>query len=133
MSESTTWMALSCTHSPLHDQDAIDWAIGIAEDRQPDVLIHLGDFLEADAASRWPSEYDFTLADEFREADRVLSDLRRVTPNSKHVLLVGNHDANVQEINRIDKKLRGLVDWRRNMQEIFFVKHCQMKWSFEFI
>lgn len=116
--EKVSWLAFSCTHSPLHDSDAIDWALGEAEDRQPDVLIHLGDFLEADAASKWPSEYDWTLADEFGDADTILSLFRGVTPNARHILLEGNHDANVLEINRIDPKLRGLVDYRKHIKEI---------------
>lgn len=113
-----SFLAFSCTHSPLHDEGAIEWALGKAEEYQPDYLIHLGDFLEADAASRWPSEYDWTLADEFRDADRILKAFRECTPESRHILLEGNHDSNVMAINRIDPKLRGLVDYHKAIPEI---------------
>ena len=64
-SKITTWIAFSCPHVPLQCDAAIDWMLGQISDLSPDVIIHLGDGHEADSASRWPSEYDWSLEDEF--------------------------------------------------------------------
>lgn len=119
MSDSVSWLAISCTHSPLHDDDAVDWALGECENRQPDVVIHLGDFLEAKAASRWPDEDIIALEDEYVAANDLLRSFRKVTPHAKHILLEGNHDANILAINRIPQELRGLVNYKRHIQEIY--------------
>ena len=109
------FVAFSCPHAPLHDKHAL----GVIRDRiaeyQPDYIICLGDLHEADSASKWPSEYDFTLEDEYRSAsNEVLKPLRESAGDDvKCFLLPGNHDANIEEIGRIDAGLRPLCDWKK--------------------
>ena len=125
-SSSVSFLALSCSHSPLHDRLAIEWACERIAHHEPDYLIHLGDFLEADAASRWPSEYDWTLKEEYASANWVLKRLRDSAPETtKCVWLEGNHDQNIISPNRINRKLRDLCDYRENIPEI-----ANGKWSF---
>lgn len=113
------FVALGCFHCPLQDKAAVDWALARIEEEKPDILVHLGDGHEADAASRWPSEYDWTLQDEFGEHDNLLKRLRQAAPKSaRRIFLPGNHDANLQEWNRIDKRLRGLCDYRQHEPEL---------------
>lgn len=115
-----SFIAFSCVHCPLQDRDAVDWLIEIIKKNKPDQIINLGDLLEADSASRWSSEYSWTLKDEFDAANDFLKRIREASPNSKLVFLEGNHDRNLLSINRIDKKLRDLCDYRdsRNIPEL---------------
>lgn len=108
----TSFLAFSCPHVPLHDPEAIDWLEDNIRERSPDVLIHLGDGHEADSASRWPSEYDWCLSDEIEQHNDLLKRLRMAAPKARRVYLPGNHDDNIVTLNRIDKKLRGLCDYR---------------------
>ncbi len=121
-----SWIAFGCVHAPLHDPEAIDWLIGQIKEEKPDYIIHLGDGFEADSASRWPSEYNFTLADEFIEHDKILLRIRKASPKSKKVFIEGNHDNNLIALNRIDKKLRGLCDYRIHQLNKELVAHWEM-------
>ncbi len=115
MSTVRKFIAFSCTHCPLEDPAAIDWLLGKIEEHQPDTIVHLGDGLEADSASRWPSEADWTLEDEFEHFDSLLYRVRTAAgKGARCVFLEGNHDANLLSINRIDKRLRGMCDWRKS-------------------
>lgn len=110
---SVKWAAIGCSHAPLHDPEHIAWACDRIAKHKPDVLIHLGDLHEADSASRWPSEYDWDLVHEFREADKVLRQLRKAAgPKATCVFLPGNHDANLLAMARIPRKVRLCCDWR---------------------
>jgi len=107
------FIAFSCTHCPLEDPEAIRWLHQQIEDVKPDYVIHLGDLLEADSASRFPAENPWDLKDEFDAAERMLSGIREVGgPDCTYVMLEGNHDLAVRDQNRIDKRLRSLCDWR---------------------
>lgn len=106
-----TLLSFSCTHFPLADETALAWVLDQIEDVKPDYIIHLGDLYEADGASRWGSEYGWTLADEYRAADRWLANVRRAAPEATRIFLPGNHDDNILAEGRIDKSIRGLVGW----------------------
>jgi predicted phosphodiesterase len=114
----TSWLFFACLHVPLQDKDFIDWLIEEIKRRKPDVIIHGGDGHEADSASRWPSEYDWTLSDEFREHNEILKRIRKANPGSRRVFLPGNHDDNILALNRIDWKLRDLCDYRDHEPEL---------------
>lgn len=103
--------AFSCTHAPLQDEDFFDWYCSQLKEFDPEEVICLGDLYEADSASRWPSEADWTLNDEFREADKVLKQIRESAPNARCKFLKGNHDDNLQSLNRINSKLRDTCDF----------------------
>ena len=112
------FVAFSCTHCPLEDKAAISWLHKQIEDVKPDYVVHLGDLFEADGASRFPAETTWDLKDEFDAGEKLLADLRQVGgPDCTYVFLPGNHDDNVLAANRIDKRLRGLCDWR-NLPEL---------------
>lgn len=113
-----SFLAFSCPHCPLHDRDTIAKLIGRIEEIQPDVIVHLGDGHEADGASKFDSEYDFDLLDEFEAHNDFLAQIRKVSRKSRKVFLPGNHDANLQEWNRIDKRLRTLCDYRDHEPEL---------------
>lgn len=110
--------SFSCPHFPVADERALDYSIehvaelGTKPGRR--VVICKGDLYEADSASRWPSEYSWTLEDEYAAADAFLYRLRMAAGDDvEFVFLPGNHDDNLLAINRLDPKIRSLCDWRR--------------------
>jgi predicted phosphodiesterase len=121
---SSRFLAFSCTHAPLTDEGAFQWVLSQIHDKKPDVVIHLGDGLEADSASRWPSEAKWTLTEEFEafnsQLERIREAHRDASGVANLVYIEGNHDANLLAINRIDKKLRDLCDYRspKNVPEL---------------
>tara|TARA_R110002012_G_scaffold120651_1_gene270067 strand:+ start:20496 stop:21263 length:768 start_codon:yes stop_codon:yes gene_type:complete len=114
------FLAFSCTHAPKEDPEAINWLLKKIEEHKPTTIVHLGDGLEADSASRFPSEADWDLKTEFDSFNNTLYQVRNAAPDATCVFLEGNHDRNLLELNRIDKRLRGLCDWRdtKNVPEI---------------
>jgi predicted phosphodiesterase len=110
-----SWLALSCSHAPLHDKKALAVIAERTAEWAPDKIIHLGDLHEADSASRWPSEYKWTLEHEYYDANfEVLKPLRLANPNrnAECIFLPGNHDDNLLAIDRIAPKVRGRCDWQ---------------------
>jgi len=107
------FLAFGDTHCPLHDPDAVAWMLGQIVDYKPDVIVHVGDGFEADSASRWPSENDWTFTDELIALDGILKSVREVAPKkARLVFLPGNHDDNLLALHRLDPKVRDLLDWR---------------------
>lgn len=113
--------AISCTHVPQHDPEAVEWACGEIARIKPDVLIHLGDLLESNASSRWEDarEANWTLSKEFEDGDAVLSELRRAAgKRARCVIIEGNHEANILAAGRLDPRIRDRCDWRHGLKEI---------------
>lgn len=104
--------SISCLHAPFSDPDAVQWAIEQIREFQPDYLISLGDDLEGDGASRWPSEEGHALIDEYAADDENKRLLAEAAPRAKRIRLMGNHCFNILDQGRINPKLRELCDWR---------------------
>jgi predicted phosphodiesterase len=123
------FFALGCSHAPLMDPHARQAIREKIAEFDPDVIIHLGDIFEADAASRWENEYSWTLKEEFREADSDLWAIRNASPRPldvRCVLLPGNHDDNLLTWNRINRKLRDTCDWTLPHYMRVNGKQCQI-------
>lgn len=111
--EAKKFLAFGDCHCPFEDNEAVEWLLAQIREVKPGVIVCIGDLFEADSASRWPSEYSHTLADEFDAANKLLAKIRKTGGDAECVFLPGNHDANILSINRIDPKLRGLCDYRK--------------------
>lgn len=117
--KSVKWLAFSCPHCPLQDQKAVDFVKQQIEDFKPDTVVLLGDLHEADSASKWPSEYDWTLEDEYESANGFLEEIRLASNNAQCVFLPGNHDDNINAIGRLPSKVRSLLDYKDHESELF--------------
>jgi len=83
---------------PFHDTAAIDVALQIAADLQPDLIVWLGDYLDLAPFSHFEQEPAFAQTTQ-RAVDyghQTLAKLRMVTPDSKVVVMEGNHDRRMQ-------------------------------------
>lgn len=113
MSKHVKAIAFSCVHCPHQDPKAVAWLRQQIIDEKPDYVVCLGDLLEADAASRWPSEQKHTLEQEYASADGFLRSISDAAGDARLVFCEGNHDANILEKHRIPEKLRALCDYRK--------------------
>ena len=88
----------------FHCEQALDLAVRLAADLQPDHIVHLGDFLDLAPFSRFAQEPGFANTTQLGidRGHRFLSELAAVTGAQQYVL-EGNHDA------RIVKTLSKLV------------------------
>lgn len=128
------FLAFSCPHAPLQDNEHIEWICQHIRKHKPDVLVCLGDLHEMDSASRWPSEYDFDLHDEYVEANGLLKKVRTAAPaHCDCVLLPGNHDENLMEVGRVNPKLRELTCWRQRQwyANTWLNEELLTKWNFK--
>lgn len=109
--------SVGCTHSPFTDMARLDEACAIIRDFKPDVIAHLGDGPEADAASKFDNERSHELQEEYRHMSEVLRRLRLARKKAKHTYIEGNHDHNLRAHGRLPKKLRGLVQPQEWVEE----------------
>ncbi len=89
-----TALVWSDTHFPFQDDDTLAIVQAIAEDMQPDFLIHGGDLLDCYSLSRFdkdPSRKE-SLQDEIDQARAHLAAMRLASPNSRFIALAGNHE-----------------------------------------
>jgi predicted phosphodiesterase len=120
------WMAISCPHVPLEDKDTKKWILSRAQEIKPDLFVLLGDGMEGSPPSRHPNEDTWTGLQEFAKFNDYLKDLREAAGNqARLVWTLGNHDFNWLDKCRVDKRLRGFVDWRANPDLIPETKHWQ--------
>lgn len=113
-----TFLAFSCTHCPLQDEEAVSWMLDRIAVMRPDYVLHLGDGHEADAASRFPSEFDHDLPMEFKAHNDLLKRVRLAHEPATRIFIEGNHDANLMAWNRVNRKLRGLCNYRDHEPEL---------------
>jgi hypothetical protein len=106
------WLAFGCTHAPITHQGYWEWLLDNIAEFQPDYLIHLGDGLEAQIASRWGKDprHDWKLSDELREFESQIGILNALVPKAKKVFLYGNHDSNLLHgHDRLNEETQALV------------------------
>jgi predicted phosphodiesterase len=116
----TSFIAFSCPHHPYQNKQAIDWLCEKAEKLRPNVVVHVGDNIDGEAASKWArsDEAEHVLEEEFNTANDFLKRIRTVSRADRCILMSGNHDQNCLSQARIPKALRSLCDWRKHMSEI---------------
>lgn len=113
------WVALGDTHCPFQNDKLMSRAYDLVRDYQPDVVVFLGDLLEADAASQWGNESNHTMDDEIDAAREIVSSLMDSGgPNCQYVFCEGNHDNNIRRKGRLDRKIRSLLDYRKHIPEL---------------
>jgi predicted phosphodiesterase len=117
-------LAYSCTHIPRQDDQAVAWLLRRISDEQPDVIVHLGDLVEAEAASKFKhSGVTWDLLNEYEQADEHFLNVYEAYPPARRVFLKGNHDANISDIGRIDSALWRLADPKLNMKRWSLFEH----------
>ncbi len=100
---------------------------------KPDDLVHLGDGIEANAASQWDDakELAIGLDAEYAAHDSFLAELRKAAPNARRIYRAGNHEANVVRAGRLDPRIRKTCDWKslKNQPEL---KHWEVAGAYDY-
>jgi len=118
--------AISCTHVPHQSERAVerllDQLTRASEDKPLTHFVHLGDLMDAQAASVHADDpAQHTLLDEFHSAADLLKRIRSVLPSDcKLVWTHGNHDDNIikpGDSRRVPLELRELCNWN-NVAEV---------------
>jgi predicted phosphodiesterase len=89
-----TALEWSDSHFPFHDPNVLGIVQAIAQDTQPDFLIHKGDLLDCRHLSRFdkdPARME-SQQDEIDQAREHLAVMRLTCPNSRFFFLEGNHE-----------------------------------------
>lgn len=96
----TTALIYSDSHFPHHDAGVLQVVASVAEELQPDFLIHGGDLLDCYSLSRYdknPGRVE-TLQTEIDQARAHLAYMRLLCPKSRFVLLEGNHEDRLRRV-----------------------------------
>lgn len=83
---------------PFHDEQAIAAALKVVQAVDPDLVVHLGDFLDFATFGTYEQEAGFALTVQpaIDRAHRFLVEVAAAAPQAKQVLLEGNHDRRLQ-------------------------------------
>jgi predicted phosphodiesterase len=130
---SEKFIAFSCPHAPLHDPDAVAWAVDRIAKYKPDHVVCLGDGIEANSASQWPDarELAIDLKEEYDALDNILADIRKAAPNARRRYLAGNHETNVMRAGRLDPRIRSICDWR-SLKNVPELEHWQVHGEYNY-
>ncbi len=114
---SRTFLAIGCTHRPVHDEDYCDWVIDQIKEQQPDCFYHLGDLFDATAISRFDSFAPTTLQEEYESADIFLQRINQaLPPTSSRTYMLGNHEDRIWASN--NKAVSDLIRPRRHLDSL---------------
>lgn len=84
---------------PFHDEQAMAAALKVVQAADPDVVVHLGDFLDFASFGTYEQEPGFALTVQpaIDRAHRFLVETQAAAPRATQVLLEGNHDRRLQK------------------------------------
>lgn len=111
-----TWFAFGCTHIPHDDKENTRWIIEQIIERQPDVIVHLGDLFDTETVSDYPKVDVFALSAEYYMAAGFLDAINSAAPKAKKVFLEGNHEERI--FRPAYAKLSSLLDYRKHVKPL---------------
>lgn len=87
-------------YDPFHDIKAIDVALRIVEDIDPDQVILLGDYLDLPTFGKYEQEAAFarTTQRAINYGYQLLVSIKAVAPYAKIIMLEGNHDRRLEKM-----------------------------------
>lgn len=111
-------IAIPDIQAPKHDPTAVSTAIKIVKGERPDILVHIGDFVDFQSISRFAkrdwTEAQLTADKEIASANKILDRFDHVTPKkSKVIFLEGNHERRlelfiIKNASKLGSKFAGL-------------------------
>lgn len=89
---------LGDTHFPFENKAAIKWAIKLAQEMKPDVIVQLGDLTDQFSFSRYPRAHKMDPADELKKGVEGAQKMWAALPkNCRRIQILGNHDDRMQK------------------------------------
>lgn len=79
---------------PFHDEKAMNVALQVVKDLNPDLIVNLGDFLDFPAFGKYEQEPAFaqTTQHAIDRGHRFLAEQRAYAPDAEIIVMEGNHD-----------------------------------------
>jgi predicted phosphodiesterase len=101
-------VVLGDIHFPYENKKAVAKAIAYIKEVKPTHVVQIGDLYDQYFFSRYSKNVNYTspekeLAESFKRASKMWSEIRKVSPNTVCVQLLGNHDLRLHK--RIQEKL----------------------------
>ena len=112
-----SFVAFSCLHAPLQDEEAFDSIIETISKEKPDVVVHLGDGHEMSWASKFDDAGELTAVQEYDVHNGLLAQIRKAHPSARRVMLPGNHEWRLYSP-RIEPCVREALHWTRHEPEL---------------
>jgi len=95
------FVILGDIHAPFHSKWALGRALDFIKETKPKNIIQIGDAYDFYSLSRFPRTQFITPIDEITEARVTLEEMwayiRRVSPKSRCVQMIGNHEQRLQK------------------------------------
>lgn len=110
------------THFPFHSQSALDIVLGLIRETTPHIVVHLGDLVDAwqvSAFDKDPARVD-TLQENIDAARVHLHQVAQVAPNSRRVLLEGNHET------RLSRCIHAMQGAARELARLRVFQHAML-------
>lgn len=110
-------MVLPDLQIPYHDKVFVKKLLAVAEDRQPDTIVMIGDWMDFPEVSRWTKglagEYADTLQASIDGGRALISAFRDACPEARILWKTGNHDERIEDfVHRYAPPLRNLRSTR---------------------
>jgi len=87
-----TWLAFGCTHIPHDDKVNSEWVLEQIRERQPQLIVCLGDLIDFESVSLYGKVNTASLKVEFNEASEFLEKVNDAAPHAKKIFKKGNHE-----------------------------------------
>ena len=115
-----TFMAFGCTHIPHHDKENAAWIIEQIKERQPNIIVHLGDLIDCESVSNYPKYNSVSLSAEYAQVGEFLEAVNDASPKSRKIFMQGNHEERITrpEYNHVSdlldytKHIKSLKRWK---------------------
>ena len=110
-----TWIVTGDHHVPFHDRKLFRAYLAYIEDEQPTGIVLLGDFLDFAQISKFNRPYpgkkeNARLKKDTDMGKAMLTEICRVCPNARVILLGGNHEYRLQDYLYRNPELIGSLD-----------------------
>ena len=113
---SVSFVAFSCLHAPLQDEEAFSAILETIAREKPDVVVHLGDGHEMSWASKYDDAGELPAAQEYESHHGLLARIRKAPPPARRSFLPGNHEWRLYSP-RIEPGVREALLWTKHEPE----------------
>jgi hypothetical protein len=115
LSCSSSFISVSCTHRPIHDQKYCEWVINQVDKIKPKVFVHCGDLFDNDCIGKF-AKGGGNLKEEYDDANDFLGELNDKLGKAKRVFIQGNHENRI--FRQEQKHISELIDFRKHVPEL---------------
>jgi len=115
VSDIGTVIVWSDEHHPCIDEGAHEAVYAFSKDKQPDYHVHIGDCLDLGGIGHhvtndFIAQYEHPVEAGLVSLGRHFNRLAKITPKSKIVWIIGNHDDRLDRFAQANPAWRGIVD-----------------------